>query len=58
MALTLTVRPGDTISIGDDILVQFVKNSGNNTFRLNIVAPDNKKIIRHKTVGLPDKIRK
>jgi len=57
MALTVTVRDGDSVSIGDDILVQFVKNSKNGTFMLRIIAPEQKKIIRHKSVGKPDKIK-
>lgn len=58
MGLAITVKDGDTVSIGDDIIVQFVKHSQTNTFRLHIKAPDEKKIIRHKTVGLPAKIKK
>lgn len=53
MALTVTVRDGDCVSIGNDVLVQFIKSKQNNTFRLIIQAPIDKKISRHQTVGLP-----
>ena len=58
MGLAITVRDGDSVSIGDDVIVQFIRHSQSNTFRLHIVAPNEKQIIRHKTVGLPTPAKK
>ena len=52
MALALTVREGEAVSIGHDIVVAAQKTSGRHQVRVFIVAPKNVRIVRLGEVDL------
>jgi carbon storage regulator CsrA len=49
--LNLTIKDGEKLFIGDDIVITFSKGSGSNQHRVGVTAPQDISILREKLLS-------